>query len=233
MLNNFLAAGAVFAVISSEALAQCPACEDLTCNWFACGCMRSVGAGCTTTIATTVVLQGIIGGDQVVSGPTTRSCCSSPTPCGPNTITYTQNTGHTFCVTVSGGWGGGLLPGWTFGVGGQWCYNNTGSATVSHQYMVPACSKNTVTIVKRDRAITINTVVTQKASYSVTDTCAIPPYTMTLDQACPTQTFATATTQPEYEMIVTPGTCPIGVNAPNSPCNPRRLRPLQIPTTQQ
>ena len=111
MLNNFLAAGAVFAVISSEALAQCPDCEDLTCNWFACGCMRSVGAGCTTTIATEVVLQGILGQPQPVAGPLTVSCCSSTIPCGPNTLTYTQSTGYTFCVTVSGGWGGGLLPG--------------------------------------------------------------------------------------------------------------------------
>ena len=224
MLNNFLAAGAVFAVISSEALAQCPDCEDLTCNWFACGCMRSVGAGCTTTIATEVVLQGILGQPQPVAGPLTVSCCSSTIPCGPNTLTYTQSTGYTFCVTVSGGWGGGLLPGWTFGVGGQWCYNNTGSATVTHQFMTPACSKKTVTILKRDRAITINTIVTQRASYSVTDTCATPPYTMALTQECGRQTFVTSATTPEYEVIEQRSACPVG-----SPCTPRRIVVQTIP----
>lgn len=232
MLNNFLAAGALFAVISSEALAQCPGCTDLTCNGIGCGCMRSVGAGCTTTIAKDVV-QGILGPPEIVGDPSTCNCCSSPSPCGPTTLTYEMSTGYTFCVTVSGGWGGGSLPGWNFEVEGQWCYDNRASVTVSHQFMTPACSKKTVTIVKRNRAITINTVVTRKTSYSVTDTCATPPYTMTVDQACGTQTFATAATQSEYEITEVPGICPIGVNAPNSPCNPRRLRQLEIPTTQQ
>ena len=113
---------------------------------------------------------------------------------------------------------------WTFGVGGQWCYNNTGSATVTHQFLTPACSKKTVTILKRDRAITINTIVTQKASYSVTDTCATPPYTMTLTQECGRQTFVTSATTPEYEVIEQRSACPVG-----SPCTPRRIVVQTIP----
>ena len=37
MSKSMIAAGVAATAISFQAAAQCPDCEDLTCNWFACG----------------------------------------------------------------------------------------------------------------------------------------------------------------------------------------------------
>ncbi|MBM4100380.1 MAG: hypothetical protein FJ260_10615 [Planctomycetes bacterium] len=60
MSKSLIAAGVAATAISFQAAAQCPDCENLSCNWFACGCVRVVGTGCSTTIDTT-------GGDSGVN----------------------------------------------------------------------------------------------------------------------------------------------------------------------
>lgn len=215
-----LTAAVLAAAISSTSSAQCPNCDDLSCNipWV-CECIRSSGTGCSTTLQTTVV-QGVPGPPQAIEAGTI-DCCDSTTQCGPMTLSYTQVSGYSFCISVSGGWDTGPLPGWTFTVGGQWCYNSSTSTTASYAFTAAACSKKTATILKRDIPLTITTNVSRTASYSVTDICQTPPGTFILTQACGTQTFTSVVNTPSYEAVESSKTCPLG-----SPCRP--TRPVRV-----
>jgi hypothetical protein len=211
-----LTAGVLAAAISSTASAQCPDCQDLSCNIpLICGCAPATGAGCSTKLETTVE-QGLPGPPQViVSG--NIDCCGSTTQCGPMTLSYTQVSGYSFCINVSGGWDPGPLPGWTFSVGGQWCYNNSASTTATYQFSAAACSKKTATILKREIPLTIRTKVARTATYSVTDTCHGPPSSFIVTQDCGTQSSTSVASTPRYETVESEGSCPLG-----SPCRPRR-----------
>ena len=221
MSKSMIAAGVASTAISFQAAAQCPDCEDLTCNWFACGCIRSVGTGCSTTINTGVPVQGIPGAPTIVASGSIN-CCNSQTACGPKVLTYSTSSGHAFCITVTGGWDPGSLPGWTFSVGGQWCYNSTTTTTSSYSFTAAPCTKRSVTILERSIPITITTVVTRTATYSVTDNCSTPT-TYTLSQACGSQTHTAQSTTKSYEVVESGSACPAG-----SPC---RRRPGSIDTT--
>ncbi len=190
-------------------MAQCDGCDDLRC-WWSCSC-PIYGAGCTATVVDKVIVPGeVISSDEVLLSASVRCCDAGTNACGPDEFAYTITSGHSYCITVSVGWGGGLLPGWSVNASGQY-----GASTIppAHRRRFLSqrhpCSIKTVTVLQEVRAVEIITTIARTAHYTQNASCN-PNGVSEFSQPCSDLAFSASSTITAYETVHATKPCPRG-----------------------
>jgi hypothetical protein len=168
-------------------------------------------AGGIPSISTTVTDTGT---PEMVT-EATCDCCNA-TICDALTLTWSQTTGFSIKLCLSGGYS--LAPG---GVGwkieGEACYeyNNQSTTGGSQPCNAGACGKKYCKVVRtpEDLTVTITVPVTKTSTWSNGylcwgDCCNLNPETVTTTATCANDTATGSATQYSYTSIQTTLTCP-------------------------